>query len=189
MTENPPNVTPVGVNETLTRIEVSKIVSGRFQYRQVPSDLTELEESIKEHDLLVPVLVRPLGPEQLELVCGHSRLQACKNLGRGTIKAIVRELSDDQADDQAFIDNYHRNNHTWQEEALYFKRKLKTTDLSERDLAKRLGISYRVIQERVQRYNQLEQRGLQDTRVPLSKVPDLLGLMIILWTCLLQISS
>ncbi len=178
MTENPPNLTPVGVNEHLEEIEIARIIHGRFQYRDSSSDLTEVTESIRQHGLIVPILVRPLPTGQFELVCGHTRLQAHRDLGLGQIKAIVRELSDDEASKQSFIDNHERHSQDWKDEARYFKKWMTDTGLSERELARQLGgkFSYHYIQERVQRLHQLEEAGLQASSVPLSKVPELLGL-------------
>ena len=68
-------LTPAGANEglELKEIETAKIVYGPFQYRDSSSNLAKVRESIGQHGLIEPVLVRPLPNGVFEIVCGHTR--------------------------------------------------------------------------------------------------------------------
>lgn len=59
--------------------------------------LVQLMRSIEKNGLLNPIIVRAVGNNQYEIICGHNRTKAMKALGRSTIMAEIRELSDEEA--------------------------------------------------------------------------------------------
>lgn len=57
----------------------------------------ELTDSIKANGLLEPLIVRPFSDSKYEIISGHRRVTACKELGIQTVPAIIRELNKDEA--------------------------------------------------------------------------------------------
>ena len=57
----------------------------------------ELKESVKENGLFQPIIVRSFSAGTYEIISGHRRVEACKELGIQTVPAIVREMSKDEA--------------------------------------------------------------------------------------------
>lgn len=72
-----------------------------------PVKMQELQESIRHHGILEPILVRPLG-DGYELVAGERRLRAAKELGLKEIPAIIHELTTEEAYEIALIENLQR---------------------------------------------------------------------------------
>jgi ParB/RepB/Spo0J family partition protein len=84
--------------------------------RQRVSAVAELADSLREHGLLQPVVVRPRGAAY-ELIAGHRRLEAAKMLGWTEIAAVVRDETDDQAYILTLVENLQREDLTPKEEA------------------------------------------------------------------------
>lgn len=70
--------------------------------------LAQLVQSVKEHDILEPLLVRPLKDGEYELVAGERRLRAAREVGLEEVPIVVRELDDQQAIQVALIENLQR---------------------------------------------------------------------------------
>jgi ParB family chromosome partitioning protein len=70
--------------------------------------LEELAQSIQERGVLEPVVVRPLTPGRYELVIGERRYRACRMIGLSTIPALVRDLSDEDVQVDALLENFQR---------------------------------------------------------------------------------
>ncbi|NMG11907.1 ParB/RepB/Spo0J family partition protein [Brasilonema sp. UFV-L1] len=73
-----------------------------------PQALKELVESIKQHGILQPLLVRPLTKGGYELVAGERRYRAAKEVGLTSVPVVVRELTDSDAVQLALIENLLR---------------------------------------------------------------------------------
>ncbi|MHC5748027.1 MAG: ParB/RepB/Spo0J family partition protein [Nostoc sp.] len=73
-----------------------------------PEALKQLTESIKQHGILQPVLVRPLDGEKHELVAGERRYRAAKEIGLKVVPVVIRELDDNAAFQFALIENLLR---------------------------------------------------------------------------------
>jgi ParB family transcriptional regulator, chromosome partitioning protein len=95
---------------TETTIKLEDIVLPAHQPRRYfdPQALKELVESVKQHGILQPLLVRPLGGGKYELVAGERRYRAGQKALLETVPVVVRELSDDQAFQLALIENLQR---------------------------------------------------------------------------------
>lgn len=91
------------------RIPIDKIVVSKDNPRQSFDEegLRRLGESIKEHGLLQPIIVRPKG-SFYELVVGERRLRACVLVGFSEIEATVRDLDDSTAMELRLIENTQR---------------------------------------------------------------------------------
>ena len=122
----------------IIEIELDKIVPNRFQPRKIfNEDVSELAESIREHGVLQPITLRPLG-EKYEIIMGERRFRACEKLGLKRIPAMIVEMNDREAMEVALIENLQRQNLTPIEEALSYKRILDAGYVTQEQLAVKL---------------------------------------------------
>jgi ParB family transcriptional regulator, chromosome partitioning protein len=101
--------------------------------------LHELSASIREHGVLQPILVRPLGANRYQLVAGERRWRASKEAGLETIPALVEELDDETSLEIAIIENLQREDLSPLEEATMYDRMVRDHGYSIRKLADKLG--------------------------------------------------
>jgi ParB family transcriptional regulator, chromosome partitioning protein len=73
-----------------------------------PDKMAQLVNSVREHGILEPLLVRPLANGQYELVAGERRYRAAKQLGLTEVPVVIRELADHEALQLALIENLQR---------------------------------------------------------------------------------
>lgn len=102
--------------------------------------LAELSESIKEHGILQPMVVTPVG-ENYELIAGERRLQAAKRAGLEKVPVIVREATEQEKLELAIIENIQRHNLNPIEEAKAFLRLIDEFNLQQEAVAKKMGKS------------------------------------------------
>ncbi len=102
------------------------------------SALEELASSIREHGVLQPILVRPMG-DGYQLVAGERRWRAAIRAGLQTIPALVEELDDDAALEIAVIENLQREDLSPLEEATMYDKMVTEHGYSIRKLAQKLG--------------------------------------------------
>ena len=122
-------------------IPVGRITPNPDQPRMVFDEaaLQELSGSIKEHGVLQPILVRPLGDNRYQLVAGERRWRASKLAGLDTVPALVEELDDDTALEISIIENLQREDLSPLEEAGMYDRMIRDHGYSIRKLADKLG--------------------------------------------------
>ncbi|MCI0361355.1 MAG: ParB/RepB/Spo0J family partition protein [Planctomycetaceae bacterium] len=125
----------------LLQLPVDQIEENPFQPRRDFSDveIASLAESLKEHDMLQPVLVRRVGG-RFQLISGERRLRAARHAGWTTIPARVREADDRLVAELAIVENLQRKDLNPIEKALSFKRYLDEHRCTQDDLARRLKI-------------------------------------------------
>ena len=104
-----------------------------------PQALDELASSIREHGVLQPILVRPLGPNTYQIVAGERRWRASRLAGLETIPALIEEIDDDTALEIAIIENLQREDLTPLDEAAMYDRMVHEHGYSIRKLADKLG--------------------------------------------------
>lgn len=123
-------------------IEAARIRPGRYQPRRPVSEaeLEELAQSIREHGVLQPILVRPVDGGY-ELVAGERRWRAAQMAGLEKVPAIVREADDRTAAEWALIENLQRAELHFLEQAEGFRRLMEEFGLTQEELARRLGCS------------------------------------------------
>ena len=109
----------------------------RLVFEQEPLD--ELSASIREHGVLQPILVRPLGPNTYQIVAGERRWRASRQAGLDTIPALIEEIDDDTALEIAIIENLQREDLSPLDEAAMFDRMVHEHGYSIRKLADKLG--------------------------------------------------
>ncbi len=129
-------------HEVVREIPVAEITPNPFQPRKSfdSATLDELKRSIAEYGVLVPIIVRRRG-DGYELIAGERRWRACAALMRATIPAIVRTSDDRQTLEFAIVENLQRENLNPLEEAAGFQYLLDEYDLTQEELARRLGKS------------------------------------------------
>ncbi len=122
-------------------IPVERIESNPNQPRMIFDEaaLQELTASIREHGVLQPILVRPLGDNRYQLVAGERRWRASKAAGLETVPALVEELDDDTALEISIIENLQREDLSPLEEAGMYDRMIRDHGYSIRKLADKLG--------------------------------------------------
>lgn len=122
-------------------ISIEEIVPNRFQPRQIfgEKELNELADSIKEHGIIQPLIVRPLG-DKYEIIAGERRYKAASIAGLYNIPVIVLEKDDNESAELAIIENIQRKDLTPIEEAKSYQ-KLLNRGLTQEEIAKKLGIA------------------------------------------------
>lgn len=133
------------------KIKVSKIIPNTFQPRQIFSSqkITELAETIKEHGLLQPIIVRKYKDDKYEIIAGERRFRAVKYLGWEEIPAIVKEMSDQETASMAVIENLQREELTSIEEAEAYQRLIDLNRMTQAQLAEQLGKSQSFIANKI----------------------------------------
>jgi ParB family chromosome partitioning protein len=97
-------------------LSVSAIQPSKRNPRQHMDNIAELADSLREHGLLQPVVVRRRGTGY-ELIAGHRRLEAARLLGWCEIAAVVRDETDEQAYILTLVENLQREDLSPKEEA------------------------------------------------------------------------
>jgi ParB/RepB/Spo0J family partition protein len=131
----------VGRSVGVRVIPVDNIESNPNQPRTVfdVDALHELAASVREHGVLQPILVRPLGQNRYQLVAGERRWRAAKEASLTTIPALVEDLDDDTALEISIIENLQREDLSPLEEAAMYDRMVREHGYSIRRLAEKLG--------------------------------------------------
>jgi ParB family chromosome partitioning protein len=131
----------VGMSTGVRVIAVDRITPNPEQPR-LAMDATSLEElaaSIREHGVLQPILVRPLGNNEFQLIAGERRWRASVAAGHETIPALVEEIDDDTALEISLIENLQREDLSPLDEAAMYERMVTEHGYSVRKLAQKLG--------------------------------------------------
>ena len=139
------DVTPKEMNGiAVQQIPLHEIQANRYQPRHEfdESALEELKESIVQHGVLQPILVRQLpAGKGYELVAGERRFRASRLAGLETVPALVRPLSDAASTEIALIENLQREDLNAIEEANAYRNLLQNFGLTQEALAERVGRS------------------------------------------------
>ncbi|MBR1822793.1 MAG: ParB/RepB/Spo0J family partition protein [Ruminococcus sp.] len=133
------NTSEVQVKKTL---RTSEIEPNRDQPRKVFSDeaIQALADSIREHGMLQPILVRPIGGGY-QIVAGERRWRAARMLGLDEVPVNIRELSDLETMQIAIIENLQRENLNPVEEAAGYNELIEKYGMTQEKVAKMVGRS------------------------------------------------
>lgn len=125
------------------KIKLIDIVVNKEQPRKVFDDekLNELAESISQHGVIQPILVRPLSDGTYQIVAGERRWRASRIAGLTEIPAVVREMSQEEAMAVALIENLQREDLNPIEESEGIKLLIDKFELTQEEVSKRLGKS------------------------------------------------
>jgi len=124
----------------IREVAIDKILPNPAQPRLSYDEesLTELADSIREHGVLQPILVRPAG-SKFELIAGERRWRASGMAGRESIPAIVVQFDEQTALEVSIIENLQREDVSPLEEAAMFRKMTETFGYSVRQLAQKVG--------------------------------------------------
>jgi ParB family chromosome partitioning protein len=127
--------------EVLLKLSVHEIDDNPYQPRREFSEpeIASLSESLKEHDMLQPILVRKVSG-RYQLISGERRLRAAIQAGWKTVPVRVREADDRLVAELAIVENLQRKDLNPIEKALSFKRYLDEHGCTQDELAKRLKL-------------------------------------------------
>lgn len=130
-------------NKTSVMLKISEIEPNRAQPRNDFDEkaLSELADSISQHGVLQPLLVRPVSADCYQIVAGERRWRASRMAGLSEVPAIIKELSDSEVMEIALIENLQRENLSPIEEALGYKSLVETYNLTQDEVAKTVGKS------------------------------------------------
>ncbi|HJB74762.1 MAG TPA: ParB/RepB/Spo0J family partition protein [Candidatus Eubacterium faecale] len=95
---------------TENELPINEIIPNRDQPRKTFDEaaLEELAESIKQHGVLQPLLVRPIPSGGYQLVAGERRWRACRMAGLNKVPVVIKELTDTETMEIAIIENLQR---------------------------------------------------------------------------------
>ena len=159
--------------KNMQKIDVTKLKEFQNHPYKVKHDdeMEMLIESIKEHGILSPIIVRPLENDEYEIISGHRRLFASKRVGLTEVPALVVEMDRDNAAIALVDSNLHRDNISPSEKAFAYKLKMEAmsrqghrTDLTSGQLVPKsddnrtsaeIGEAYGESYKTVQRYIRL----------------------------------
>ncbi|MFZ5364835.1 MAG: ParB/RepB/Spo0J family partition protein [Patescibacteria group bacterium] len=128
--------------DQIVQIPVEKIEPNPMQPRQVFShqDLEELIESIKHYGILQPLVVTKAG-EMYQLIAGERRWRASKVIGLEKVPVIVRDATEQEKLELSLIENIQRKNLNPIEEAASYQRLANEFNLTQEEIAAKLGKS------------------------------------------------
>ncbi len=125
------------------KLNILDIEPNKEQARKQFDDaaLSELADSIAQHGVLQPLLVRPIFGGGYQLIAGERRWRASRLAGLTQVPAIIKELSDEEAAVISLIENLQREDLNPVEEALGFASLIKDFNLTQEEAAKKVGKS------------------------------------------------
>ena len=156
--------------KNMQKLDVTKLKEFENHPYKVKHDdeMEMLIESIKEHGILSPIIVRPLENGEYEIISGHRRLFASKRAGLTEVPALVIEMDRDNAAIALVDSNLHRDNISPSEKAFAYKLKMDAmsrqghrTDLTlsqvatKYDTAAKIGEQMKISRDQVFRYIRL----------------------------------
>ena len=101
--------------------------------------LEELAASIEKDGLLQPILVRPVGTNEYQIIAGERRWQACKIVGLKTVPVRIKDADDDQALELALVENIQRSDLNPIEEAYGYRRMMERRNLTQSEVAQAMS--------------------------------------------------
>ncbi len=125
----------------ITMVALKQIIPNRYQPRTifVEDHLAELAQSIKEHGVLQPIVVRRKGDGVYELIAGERRFRAATLAGLSTIPALIRNTNDEKSLALALVENIQRQNLNPLEEAKAYSRLMGEFGLTQDQVASAVG--------------------------------------------------
>lgn len=137
------SVEEFGEEKNVVTLKLSDIEPNKHQPRQYFDDeaLYELSESIKEHGVLQPLIVRPMPDGSYQLVAGERRWRASRLAGITQVPVIVRALTDSEVAVIALIENLQREDLNPIEEAEGISRLMQEHGFTQEQAAQKLGKS------------------------------------------------
>ncbi len=135
-------------------IELDDVLPNRFQPRIKFNQeaLTELANSIKEHGVIQPIIVREIG-NKYEIIAGERRYKASVLAGKITIPAVVHNVDDAKSSEIALIENIQRQDLSPIEEAASYRKILELGSLTQQQLAEKVDKNQSTIANKLRLLN------------------------------------
>ncbi len=152
-------------NEVL-QVNLDDIIPNRFQPRIAFDEqgLKELSDSIKEHGIIQPLVLRKLG-NKYEIIAGERRYKAATMAGLTTVPAVISNIDDNKSAEVALVENIQRRDLTPIEEAKSYKNLLDKGYLTQEQLATKMGLSQPAVANKLRLLNldeEVQQALLQE---------------------------
>lgn len=130
------------MEQNIINIPIEDIIPNRFQPRLAfeENGLKELSDSIKQHGIIQPLVLRRLG-DKYEIIAGERRYKAATMAGLQTVPAVISNIDDNQSAEVALVENIQRRNLTAIEEAKSYRNLLDRGYLTQEQLAEKMGVS------------------------------------------------
>ncbi|MGB4505083.1 MAG: ParB/RepB/Spo0J family partition protein, partial [Syntrophaceticus sp.] len=127
----------------IVELPIEKIKPGAFQARQEfdREALEDLSVSIKTHGVMQPVVVRPAGDDSYELIVGERRWRASQMADLKTIPCVIRDVDDQVSSEMMLVENIQREDLNPIEEAFAYQRLKDEFQLTQEEIALRVGKS------------------------------------------------
>ncbi len=142
-------------SDMIRNVRITDVEPNKNQPRKKFDDeeIQKLAESIRDHGLIQPIIVRSIEDERYQIVAGERRWRACKMAGITEIPIIVKELSDEETAKIAIIENVQRSDLNPIEEASAYKQLIENYGITQDAIAKMVGKSRSVIANAVRLLN------------------------------------
>ncbi len=127
----------------LQQLPLELVQRGKYQPRRDmdPQALEELAQSIRNHGVMQPIVVRPVEGGRYEIIAGERRWRASQQAGLESVPALVREVPDEAAIAMALIENIQREDLNPIEEAVALQRLQQEFQLTQQQVADAVGKS------------------------------------------------
>ena len=127
----------------VSTLRISDIEPNKDQPRKDfdAESLAVLADSIREHGVLQPILVRPISESRYQIVAGERRWRASKMAGLTEIPAVIREMTEEETMQLAMIENLQREDLNAIEEALGYELLMTRYHMTQDEVSKRVGKS------------------------------------------------
>ena len=144
----------MNLESEVLQVHVEDIIPNRFQPRLQFEEqaLKELADSIREHGIIQPLVLRKLG-NKYEIIAGERRYKAAQIAGLTTVPAVIANIDDNKSAEVALVENVQRRDLTAIEEARSYKSLLDKGYLTQEQLAKRMGLSQSAISNKLRLLN------------------------------------
>ncbi len=161
-------------------VRLSQLEPNRDQPRKDfdPVALQELADSIAQHGLIQPILVRPLETGGYQIVAGERRWRASRLAGLSEVPVVIREMSDTEVMEIALIENLQREDLNPVEEALGYQNLMETCHLTQEEVAAKVGKSRPAVTNalRLLHLNETERAALRNGEISAGHARALLGI-------------
>jgi ParB family chromosome partitioning protein len=133
--------TPDLETDSLREIDVDRILPNSHQPRKTFNEeaLCELTDSIREHGVVQPIIVRAIQDGFFQIIAGERRWRASQRAGLARIPAVVRDTEEHVALELALIENLQREDLNPIEEAQAYERLIVEFGLTQEEVARRVG--------------------------------------------------
>lgn len=133
----------MALNHQIEEVDVSSVHAGKYQPRMriEPSSLEELAQSIRAQGVISPIVVRPTGGANYEIIAGERRFRAALLAGLKKVPVIIRDVGDKQALAMALIENMQREDLNPLEEAYGIRRLIEEFGYTHEGAADAIGRS------------------------------------------------